>query len=222
MGARPVRYSWDHQCESCSRVHVPDPCCGGCSCLSGQWWAQLNGPAGAWESTDGSQRYLLWRAFNPLVVDERKPLGFCMLNPSTAGATMNDPTVRRCCGFGLSEGASGVIVGNLTPLRGTDPKKLDWNRASACAQTQEQIDALDTLFSLCSRVVLAWGAGIRPTLDRSAGCVRRLARAKSGLWCLGTTKRGEPRHPLMVRGSQAVVELGCSAPGFGADAMMRR
>ncbi len=207
VSSRSVLYPWDHQCEVCFRVHVPNPCCTGCPCLSGQWWERLGAHSGAWESPDGRQRYLLWRAFNPLVIDERKPLGFCMLNPSKAGATTNDPTVRRCCGFGLTEGASGVIVGNLTPLRGTEPKKLDWDYAYACAWSQEQADALDTLFDLCSRVVLAWGAGIRPELDRAARHVRRLARVRSGTWCLGVTKHGEPRHPLMVRGSQEVVAL---------------
>lgn len=205
--SRSVLYAWDHQCEVCLRVHVPDPCCAGCACLSGQWWERLGSPSGTWESPDGRQRYLLWRAFNPLIIDERKPLGYCMLNPSSGGAITNDPTVRRCCGFGLSEDASGVIVGNLTPWRGTDPKKVDWDTACVYAWSQEQIDALDMLFALCSRVVLAWGAGIKPELDRAARRVRRLAAHQTGLWCLGVTTRGQPRHPLMVRGSQSIVAL---------------
>lgn len=67
----------------------------------------------------GLYRYLLGRAWGdgPL-------LPFIMLNPSTADADIDDPTIRRCMGFAKREGTSGVSVANLFALRSKDPSAL--------------------------------------------------------------------------------------------------
>jgi hypothetical protein len=56
----------------------------------------------------GRYRYRLTREWGdgPL-------LTFAMLNPSTANAEIDDPTIRRCMSFGRREGASGISVFNL-------------------------------------------------------------------------------------------------------------
>lgn len=46
-----------------------------------------------------SYRYTLSRKWNS---ENPKTLLFCMLNPSTADANLDDPTIRRCIGFAKS------------------------------------------------------------------------------------------------------------------------
>ena len=49
---------------------------------------------------------------------------FIMLNPSTADADIDDPTIRRCVGFGKSWGYDALEVVNLFAWRETEPKFL--------------------------------------------------------------------------------------------------
>ena len=78
-----------------------------------------NRPAAVF-SADGRYRYLLTRrtGFGGKVVN------FIMLNPSTADAVKNDPTVRRCIGFANSWDCGWLHVTNLSPLRATHPRDL--------------------------------------------------------------------------------------------------
>ena len=71
-------------------------------------------------SHDDKYRYQLSRIW-----DEEKPMVlFIMLNPSTADADVDDPTIRRVVNFAKSWGYGGVFVGNLYAFRSTDPKVL--------------------------------------------------------------------------------------------------
>lgn len=51
-------------------------------------------------------------------------LGFIMLNPSTADADIDDPTIRRCMGFARDFGYDGIRVFNLYAYRATKPADL--------------------------------------------------------------------------------------------------
>lgn len=65
-------------------------------------------------------RYVLerqWRAAAPAMT-------LVMLNPSTADASKDDPTITRCIGFALREAYGGIRVLNLFALRATDPGEL--------------------------------------------------------------------------------------------------
>src|SRR3990167_7289990 len=88
-----------------------------------EWSHELGSPSGAWVSPCEMYRTLLWRTF--AIGGDAAPLGFIMLNPSKADARINDPTIVRCMGFARREGAGGVIVGNLSPYRATDPADLN-------------------------------------------------------------------------------------------------
>ena len=75
---------------------------------------------GAVVSDDGLYRYILTRTW-----DRSLPaLVFCMLNPSTADATVDDPTIRKCIGFAQRLGYGGIIVVNLFAYRATKPREL--------------------------------------------------------------------------------------------------
>ena len=74
---------------------------------------------GAVLSPCGTWRYELpreWGNGNRLVV--------VMLNPSTADAEKDDPTIRRVIGFAKSHGFGNLLVLNIFALRSTDPDGL--------------------------------------------------------------------------------------------------
>lgn len=128
-------------------------------------------------------------------------VGWVMLNPSTADALEDDPTIRRCIGFAKDWGYDGITVVNLFGLRATDPKELLRTYAAG-----GQVDvtglgnypALAQVMRECPIVVCAWGAN--PAVDRIPHAdIPAVADWCGGkLVCLGTTKAGHPRHPLYL------------------------
>lgn len=147
----------------------------------------------------GQYRYTLTRP--PLApYPDRGTAAFCMLNPSTADATLDDPTIRRCRGFAERWGCNGITVVNLYALRSKDPRAL-WNHADPVGPMNDYW--LRLVARECGGMVCAWGANAKP--ERVAQAVQALRAAGAKLYCLGTTKDGHPRHPLYVRGDQPLV-----------------
>ena len=140
------------------------------------------------------------------------PLGFVMLNPSTADADVLDPTVRRCVGFAKREGAGGLLVCNASPFRGTNPRDLLGEELRVTHQ--DQVEALIALFRACPTVVVAWGAGLdtyfgerdRLSVPLIVNASLRRSGADSRVMRLGpTTSSGQPRHPLYLRADTPLV-----------------
>jgi len=152
----------------------------------------------------GTYRYVLTRAGDTQSGKRAKAM-FLMLNPSTADATLDDPTIRRCRCFASSWRFNGITVVNLYALRSTDPAAL-WLHHDPVGPDND--DYLYEMAVTHGRVVCAWGANARD--DRVATVVNLLRHAGARLSCLGTTKSGAPRHPLYVRGDQPLLEW--SAP----------
>jgi hypothetical protein len=116
-----------------------------------------------------------------------------MLNPSTADATQDDPTIRRCVGFAKAWGFTALSVRNLFPWRATDPTEL----LQAESPTGGERGNAEILAATTSElIVVAWGAAVIPC-HRDAQVLQLLKGAP--LFCLGTTKDGHPRHPLSVK-----------------------
>ena len=139
-------------------------------------------------------RYLLTRDFGP-----GPTVAFVMLNPSTADATTNDPTIRRTIGFARREGAGRLLVVNLWSRRATKPSELFQMARPGGGRRNDE--ALRAAADAAETVVVAWGVhGAWRGRDRTvAGLLERR------LWCLGTTKDGHPRHPLYVRADQPLL-----------------
>ena len=137
---------------------------------------------------------------------------FIMLNPSTADAEVDDPTIRRCISFAKRWGSQGLIVVNLFAARATDPRKLitfgdpegPQNHAyvlKACELAAEhEPDYVNGGKPIRhGKLVCAWGAH---DTDITQAQVRQVAGwidASCAMpLCLGKTKSGAPRHPLYV------------------------
>lgn len=148
-------------------------------------------------SHDGVYRYELRRTWG----NEDGPLVcWVMLNPSTADADNDDPTIRRCISFSNRWGFDRLVVVNLFALRATDPKELKL----ASEPVGSANDATILAAALESeQVIAAWGAH-GTHLNRAAKVTQLLTGTADplALWCLGITNKGAPRHPLYVPGEQ--------------------
>jgi hypothetical protein len=113
-----------------------------------------------------------------------------MLNPSTADADKDDPTIRRCITFSERWGYSKLIVVNLYAMRATNPQHLLKDHDPIGRENRGYIQEA---IQYSSTVMAAWGAF-------KMGVPQELVRLLQdcNLWCLGTTKNGSPKHPLYV------------------------
>jgi hypothetical protein len=167
--------------------------------------------ADALMSPCGAYRYWLTRTWDAT----RPSVCFIMLNPSTADAARDDPTIRRCVGFGERWGCGGVHVVNLFALRATDPKALRAHADPVGPENDEWIRR-----GVRGRaVVAAWGAS--PLAARRARDVLKLTDT-AGVWCLGVTRDGHPRHPLYVPNDAPLVPINLATPRSSGSAMPAR
>lgn len=127
---------------------------------------------------------------------------FLMLNPSTADATIDDPTIRRCMRFAQEWGYSTLSVRNLFAYRATDPQQL-LTTPDPIGKARGDVELVAGLTA--HKVVAAWGAAVPLRRDRQVLALFRQTRPDVTLWCLGTTKAGMPRHPLYVKASQPLL-----------------
>jgi len=104
-------------------------------------------------------------------------------------------------------GCSRLLVGNLFSLRATYPEDLLEQLSLSGSRKVVGADndrVLAELVRQADTVVAAWGAQAeRQALRFQATHVRRLLRGcGKPIFCLGLTKGGSPRHPLMVPAMQ--------------------
>lgn len=150
----------------------------------------------------GPYRYRLWREW-----DASLPRAcFVMLNPSTADADTDDPTIRRCLGFARLWGCGRLDVVNLYALRATDPKVLSDHPDPVGPLNDE---AIEQAAMGAWRIVAAWGSTVVKSGLSGTATARTALRAGhvmgalvriAPVYALGTTASGQPRHPLYVKG----------------------
>jgi hypothetical protein len=123
-----------------------------------------------------------------------------MLNPSTADAEKNDPTIGKLIGFGTRLGWGRIMVGNLFGLRSTNPKAL---QTASDPIGPDNDYHLRQMLRESHQVVLAWGAKHKlPATLREAWApaiidmVQAFDRTPMRFGEL--TQCGQPRHPLML------------------------
>ena len=141
----------------------------------------------------GKYRYTLTRQFENGSAPKR--VLFCALNPSTATATQDDPTVRRMIHFAKRLGASEMRLVNLYALRSTEPSKL-WRVRDPVGPDNDLYISRQAL--LADVIIAAWGAAT--LAQRRADAVLAILRRHGDVYRLGPTSLlGHPRHPLYLR-----------------------
>lgn len=146
-------------------------------------------------------RFDLERDLSDVTITETSTLLFVMLNPSTADATTDDPTIRRCKGFASRHGYNRMLVGNLNPMRITHPSEL---RVVPYDVYTYNLNVVKRLAEQSDNVIVAWGRHGHKYSD-NAMC-RTLAEQFDRLNCLGTNYDGTPRHPLYVPHDAPLIE----------------
>ena len=136
----------------------------------------------------------------------RRVVAFCLHNPSTAAADVDDPTSRRGIGFARAWDAGRLVFVNPWAGIATKPKDL-WAMSDPVGPGNDEhilavareVAATDGVF------VLAWGAVGPPAAKRAVAIsrlrqVEAMIRSECAVVCaLGVNADGSPKHPLYVR-----------------------
>ena len=142
-------------------------------------------------------RYTLERVLPPSLLEDSRDgtLLWVMLNPSTATASINDPTIRRCIGFAESWGFARMVVVNLFAARSTVPSRLKHMERPTGPDNDRHI--LEQARA-AKMVVAAWGQH-RIARLRAENVLRIITReAGQDVHALAFTTNGSPQHPLYV------------------------
>lgn len=143
------------------------------------------------------------RRYRPLLIrkwdDGEKPTALWIgMNPSTADANVDDPTVRREIDFTRRLGLQIYVKCNVMDYRATDPKAL--LAPGVVPSSPENLPTIREQAAYAEKVIVCWGA-LPKSLRRFALAVeQQLNDDGIAMWCLGRTQDGSPRHPLYVRG----------------------
>jgi len=121
-----------------------------------------------------------------------------MLNPSTADENEDDPTIRRCIGFAKQWGYGGICVANLYAYRATDKTALS---KVTDPVGQDNRWYIDEYYESNMLIVLAYGDP-PPTVMKSPVFK---AFVNKDTYCLGFTKKGNPKHPLYIPKNQKLI-----------------
>lgn len=158
-------------------------------------------------SACGQYRYWLSRVWD----DSLPRVAWLMLNPSTATADTDDPTIRKVMSFSRKWGFGGIVVVNLFAWRATDPRELSrvehpvsepeiepkcgedpfgrWHNIND-GWIRQKTDGL--------RLIAAWGT--KGALRNRDVEVMQLLGDRL-VECLGVTADGHPFHPLYLPGN---------------------
>jgi len=146
----------------------------------------------------GKYRYDLHRCWNP----DGPNVVFVMLNPSTADASLDDPTVRRVMSFAMGLDYGSVTIVNLFAMRATYPRELKFSDdpvgplndsyvSRACTGTDKVVCAWGTNGSLFERhnEVMEWLPLLAPT------------------FALHINMDGSPKHPLYIGANANLIDF---------------
>lgn len=127
-----------------------------------------------------------------------------MVNPSTADALRNDPTIRRVIGFARREGWGRVVVVNLFALISSRIAALGEAGDPVGPDNARYLEAAIAEADIC---VAAWGraaklsSALRQEWRNAVGLANAVGKP---LHCWGITRDGHPRHPLYLPRNSAL------------------
>ncbi len=144
-------------------------------------------------------RYSLERVLST----QPRTIAWIMLNPSTADADKDDPTIRRCMGFSRQWGYGHMLVGNVFALRATSPEEI---YKSEDPMGLDNWKHLGEISYRADKTIVAWG-NHGSHLNQGLRVLEFLKSEGFLVYCLGTTKSGQPKHPLYIPSDCELMEL---------------
>lgn len=140
-------------------------------------------------SINRKYRYALLRVW-----DLSKPrLSLIGLNPSSANAHKDDPTIRRCVDFADREGYGSIVIHNLFAYITSNPSKL-LSIDDPVGPDNDMI--LRSLMEYTSQDIwVMWGSSKIAKERVKSPVIQNLSR----MICLGISRSGQPKHPLYLR-----------------------
>lgn len=146
---------------------------------------------GADFSQCGKHRLMLWRIWD----DSKETIMFIGLNPSTANATDDDPTIRRVKSLAKNWGYGGVYMLNLFTYISTDPKQLNM----LYGNHNDADFYLKKIAESCEYIVAAWGN------FEVKGRDMEIEKMFPQMLALKINKNGSPKHPLYCPSNSKLV-----------------
>lgn len=157
---------------------------------------------GAYFSTCGRHRHLLWRFWKDGVA--RPGFAFWIgMNPSTADASVDDPTVKKERKFTKRWGYGGYVKANVMDYRATDQKRLMDPDVIPC--TEHNLEVIASVAAQADLVVLAFGSPHKKLRHHGEAVVKLIHGLGKPLHCLALTKEGLPGHPLYLKDTSELI-----------------
>lgn len=123
-------------------------------------------------------------------------MAFVGLNPSTADETTDDPTIRRCVAFARGWGFGSLVMLNLFAWRDTSPRAMKLVDDPIGVENDAVIARIGEQSAM---IVAAWGVhGSHINREQQVLCLLHDRGLAGKVRCLGTTKAGNPKHPLYL------------------------
>ena len=142
-------------------------------------------------STCDQYRYNLIRKWNP---EGNNLVSFVGLNPSTADANKDDPTLLRCISFSKALGFDGLILVNLFAYRATSPNVMkEFTHPVGAENDSYIIDAI----TQTNQTILCWG-NHGSHQSRNIEHHDLIEPHREQYFCFGKTKGNQPKHPLYL------------------------
>ncbi|WP_027578407.1 DUF1643 domain-containing protein [Bradyrhizobium sp. Ai1a-2] len=168
----------------------------------------VHGDVMFWGENECYRPMLTRKWVNLFTAGTRLPNNFVLwigMNPSTADANVDDPTLNRVIDFSMEWGFDGLAMMNVCDYRATKPEML--LKPGVVPRSKGNLPLIRDTAKQAQKIVCAWGNIHKRLVDHAIEVESALRADDHELWCLGVNKGGTPKHPLYVKGDTPLVEF---------------
>lgn len=151
-------------------------------------------------SRDEKYRYTLTRSWNK----GKGNILWIGMNPSTATADVDDPTVRREVLFSMKWGYRKYIKCNIMDYRATHPPMLLQKNVAPCSK--KNLSYILKEAKKADKIIFAYGNLKEPLQKYADKIIETLEPMSKKIFIFGNTKNGNPRHPLYIKNTAKLIK----------------